>query len=348
MSISDGIIELRSDTFTKPTPEMLAAMMKAEVGDDVYGEDPTVNILQEMAAEVTGQEAGLFVTSGTMGNLVALLTHCQRSNEVILGTKCHIFNDEAGGMAGFAGLQPRVIPNQKDGTLSLEDIENSIRPDDIHNSRTRLVCLENTQNVCGGIPLSVEYTQKISSLVRKHNLKLHIDGARLFNAAIAEGVTPSKLAQPADSVMFCLSKGLCAPVGSMLCGSQDFIAEAKRYRKELGGGMRQAGYLAAAGIVALQTMPQRLWEDHENARRLATGLQDIRGIEMDTAEVKTNMLYFNLKPSSRMSAEQLVQEMKKRGIMITPDNPHRFRLVTHYWVSEEDIDIVIQRFREVL
>ncbi|HNM36392.1 MAG TPA: low-specificity L-threonine aldolase, partial [Anaerolineales bacterium] len=255
-------VDLRSDTVTKPTPEMREAMAEAEVGDDVYGDDPTVNQLQVKAAEMLGKEAALFVPSGTMGNLLALLVHCSRGEEVICGDKSHIYVNEAGGMAALGGIYPHPVPNQKDGTLRLEDIRASIQPDDSHRTITRLVCIENTQNMCGGVVLSVEYTKQVGQLAKEHGLKFHIDGARIFNAAAALNVDIKELVAPADSVMFCLSKGLVAPIGSMLVGTKEFIAKAHRLRKMLGGGMRQVGVMAAAGLVSLDVMTGRLKQDH--------------------------------------------------------------------------------------
>jgi threonine aldolase len=248
------IIDLRSDTVTHPTPAMREAMARAEVGDDVFGDDPTVNRLQEMAAERMGKEAGLFVPSGTMGNLAAVLSHCGRGDEVILGSKSHTFLYEAGGVSALGGVHSHQASNQPDGTLDLGEVRGAIRSEDDHFPVTRLICLENTHNRCGGVALTVEYTRAAGELAHEHGLALHLDGARIFNAAVALGVEAGDLAAPADSITFCLSKALSAPVGSVLCGSKDFIARARRARKQLGGGMRQAGVLAAAGIVALETM----------------------------------------------------------------------------------------------
>ncbi|OGO18940.1 MAG: threonine aldolase, partial [Chloroflexi bacterium RBG_16_48_8] len=256
-------IDLRSDTVTQPTPEMRQAMAEAEVGDDVYGEDPTVNQLEMMSAELLGKDSGVFVPSGTMGNLAAILAHCGRGDEVILGHLSHTFLYEAGGISALGGLHPRTIPNQEDGTLRLEDIEGAIRPDNPHYPISRLIVIENTHNRTGGSVLSVEYTRAVAEIARRNQLSLHIDGARIFNAAVAQGVAAKQLAEPAHSVTFCLSKALCAPVGSVLCGSEDFIKKVRRIRKQLGGGMRQAGILAAAGRVALQKMIHRLGEDHQ-------------------------------------------------------------------------------------
>ena len=348
MSFDNGLIDLRSDTVTHPTPAMREAMARAEVGDDVFGDDPTVNRLQELAATMTGHAAGLFVASGTMANLVALLTHCGRGNEIILGRESHIYLNEVGGMAALGGIQACPIPNQPDGTLALDELAASIRSEDVHHPRTRLICLENTQNICGGVPLSVTYTRQVADFAHAHGLKLHIDGARLFNAAVAQGVAASALAGPADSVMFCLSKGLCAPVGSVLCGPQDFIDAARRYRKQVGGGMRQAGIIAAAGIVALETMIERLEDDHANAKRLAAGLREIPDIEVDANSPQSNMIYFNLAATATRTTSEIVTEMKARGMLIDNENERRFRLVTHYWVNARDIEQVVGGFCEVM
>jgi threonine aldolase len=347
MSFANGLIDLRSDTVTHPTAAMRQAMANAEVGDDVFGDDPTVQRLEAQAAALTGQAAGLFVGSGTMGNLIALLTHGGRGQEVIVGSQSHIYLNEGGGMAALAGLQAYPVPNQPDGTLRLEDIAGAIRSEDVHHPRTRLVCLENTQNICGGVPLSVTYTRRVADLAHSRGLKLHLDGARLFNAAVALGVSAADLAEPADSVMFCLSKGLCAPVGSVLCGPKDFIAEARRNRKLVGGGMRQVGVLAAAGLVALETMIERLDDDHTHARQLAAGLQGVLGVELDAGEPATNMICFNLSPRARLQPDQLVDHMQRRGVLLE-GGERRFRLVTHNWISAEDVDKTVAAFREVL
>lgn len=339
-------IDLRSDTVTHPTPAMREAMYRAEVGDDVFGEDPTVNRLERMAAERMGKEEALFVVSGTMGNLVALLTHCRRGDEVILGDRSHSFLFEQGGMAALGGITPRPVPNQPDGTLRLEDIEGAIRADDVHFPRTRLVCLENTHNMCNGTPLTAAYTAQVARLAHRHGLRVHLDGARVFNAAAALGVDVRTLVQEVDSVMFCLSKGLCAPVGSLLCGSADFIAEARRSRKVVGGGMRQAGILAAAGIVALEQMTERLAEDHARARRLAEGLAQIPAVEV--APVSSNILYFRLTQEAAKSPEQVRDGLAQRGILVMGREDGRFRAVTHYWITDEDIEQTIRAVEEIL
>jgi len=341
------VIDLRSDTVTKPTPAMREAMYRAEVGDDVFGEDPTVNRLEAMAAERMGKEAGLYVASGTMGNLVAVLTHCGRGDEMILGDQAHTFMYEAGGSAALGGVHPRTLPNQPDGTLDLDAIEAAIRPENVHFPRSRLICLENTHNRCGGAALTPEYTAQVGAIAKKHGLKLHIDGARIFNAAIALGVPVTALTEPADSVSFCLSKGLCAPVGSVLCGSRGFIAEARRARKIVGGGMRQAGIIAAAGIVALEQMVDRLAEDHENARRLAEGLAELPGVEIDPARVQTNIVIFELSRED-MTPEELVGRLREEGVWLLAIGGRRLRAVTHYPITAEDIDVALMGFRRVL
>lgn len=342
------IVDLRSDTVTQPTPAMRQAMAAAPVGDDVYGDDPTVNRLQAMAAERLGKEAALFVPSGTMGNLAAVLAHCGRGDEVILGDKAHTFLFEAGGISALGGVHSCQIPNQPDGTLALEDIRAAMRGDDPHYPITRLVTLENTQNRCGGAVLSVEYTRAVSELAHSRGISLHLDGARLFNAAAALGCEARDLVAPVDSVTFCLSKGLCAPVGSVLCGSKEFIRRAHRMRKQLGGGMRQAGILAAAGIVALETMTERLVEDHRRAARLAQELARIPGVEPDPAIPQTNMVFLNLKFASEISTRQIVERLAEQGVLVGAAGTRRFRLVTHYWIDEAAVDRAVQVFGSVM
>lgn len=338
-------VDLRSDTVTQPTPEMRDAMAHAEVGDDVYGEDPTVNRLQELAAARLGKEAALFVPSGAMGNLAAMLTHCQRGDEAILGDLAHPYFYETGGMAALGGIQPRPLPNQPDGTLKLEDIRAAIREDDVHYPITRLIALENTHNRCNGIPLTAEYTDAVGQLARANKLVLHIDGARLFNAAVALGVPASRLAASADSVTFCLSKGLCAPVGSVLCGSKEFISKALRIRKQLGGGMRQAGILAAAGIIGLEKMVDRLAEDHARAKRLAEGLAELPQVKVSPQY--TNIVRFQLDDGARVKPEEVVAQLAKQNIRIGHSGPWGFRAVTHYWVNDAAIDRVLAAFAKV-
>jgi threonine aldolase len=342
------IIDLRSDTVTQPTPAMRRAMAEAEVGDDVYGEDPTINRLQEIAASMLGKEAGLFVPSGTMGNLASILAHCGRGDEVILGNLAHTFLFEAGGISALGGIHSCQIPNQPDGTLALEDIRQAIRPDNIHDPITRLITLENTHNRCGGVALTAEYTQSVGELARQHGLRLHLDGARIFNAAVFLGVPAAKLAAPADSVTFCLSKGLSAPVGSVICGSKTFIHQALRIRKQLGGGMRQAGVLAAAGIVALETMIDRLADDHRRAKTLAKGLSEIPHLSLDTGSPYTNMIFLCLAPTSPLSPDRLGELLAQHGVRIGLVSERRFRLVTHYWIDEAAVDRVLNTFGDIL
>ncbi len=342
------MIDFRSDTVSWPTPEMRRAMAEAEVGDDVFDDDPTVNRLQAVAAEQFGKEAGLFVASGTMGNLVSILAHCGRGDEIILGNKAHTFRYEAGGIAALGGVHPHTVPVQADGTLRLEDIQAAIRSDDSHFPRTRCIALENTQNAAGGIPISKEYTDAVGALAQENGLILHMDGARIFNAAAALNCTVASLTEAADSVTFCLSKGLCAPVGSVVVGSREFIARAHRIRKMVGGGMRQAGILAAAGLVALDTMPQRLYEDHANAQRLADGLAQIPQIEIDPTRTLTNMVFCTLSDSAKLTAPALAARLKRHNILVLPTGECGFRFVTHYWIQPEHIDRLISAIDEEL
>jgi len=341
-------VDLRSDTVTKPTPEMREAMAEAEVGDDVYRDDPTVNKLEALAAERLGKEASIFVPSGTMGNLLALLVHCQRGDEVIVGNKSHIYLNEAGGMSALGGIQPCPVPNQKDGTLALDDILASIRSEDVHHPITRLICLENTQNICGGIPLTTEYTRRVGEIAHKNGLALHVDGARIFNSAVAQKVDVKDLVEPADSVMFCLSKGLASPIGSMLVGTEKFVARARHLRKMLGGGMRQVGVIAAAGIISIEKMTTRLIDDHKRAQILADGLRKIDGIVLDDGSPYSNMVYFTLADSLKLNASQTAEKMKEHGVLVDPDDWRRFRLVTHYWVDDEAVEKTISAFEKVL
>jgi threonine aldolase len=327
---------------------MRTAMANAEVGDDVFGEDPTVNQLQELAASMLGKESGLFVTSGTMGNLASILAHCTRGDEIIMGNAAHTFLYEAGGIAALGGVTSFLIPNQNDGTLALDDIFSAIRPDDEHQPITRLVTLENTHNRCGGIAISKEYTESVGDLVHSQGLRLHIDGARLFNASVVLGVPAAELVTPADSVTICLSKGLCAPVGSVICGSKGFIHKVHRIRKQLGGGMRQAGIIAAAGIVALERMVDRLSEDHARAKLLANGLSSIPGITLDPDSPFTNMIFMNLSDEVLLDAHQVKSELKKVGVLVSAIGKRRFRLVTHYWIDENMVRKTINAFQDVL
>jgi len=336
-------IDLRSDTVTLPSPQMRDAMYKAELGDDVFGDDPTVNRLQEMAAARVGKEAALFVASGTMGNLVSLLTHCQRGDEVILGTKSHIFRYEQGGMAALAGVHAKTLPNLPDGRLDPQAVEDAINPDDDHLARTRLICLENTWH---GHVLKPEYVSTIKGIASESRLLMHLDGARIFNAAIALKKPVASLVSEFNSVQFCFSKGLSAPVGSIICGSSDFIKQARRNRKLVGGGMRQVGVLAAACIVALETMVDRLAEDHANAKRLAEGLATMPNIEIDPADVETNILFINTKPG--VNVHEVVAQLESEGVRVLAYTSTAIRAVTHYGIEKTDIDATLLAFKKVL
>jgi threonine aldolase len=329
------IVDLRSDTVTMPSDEMREAACDAELGDDVYGEDPTVNRLLEL------------VSSGTMGNLVCMLTLCRRGEEIILGDQAHMFLNECGSIAAVGGIHPHTVMNQPDGTIRIEDIEVAIRGENDHWPRTRAICLENTHNRCYGAPLTPEYMRTVAELARKRGLKVHLDGARIFNAAVALGSDIKEFTRHVDSVLFCLSKGLAAPVGSVVCGTREFIEEARRNRKVLGGGMRQAGIIAAPGIIALDKMVARLTEDHVNARRLAEGIAEIPGLSIDVSRVKTNIIYFDV-ASEKIDVEQLRTRLEQKGIKSLPTGRARFRLVTHYGVDAEDIDQTLAALREIM
>ena len=335
----DTTIDFRSDTVTQPTAAMRQAMAGALVGDDVYGDDPCVNELEHKAAEILGQEAGLFVTSGTQGNLLAILTHCQRGEEYIAGMRSHAYLEEAGGGAVLASVQPQPIENQPDGTLDLETVQAAIKPDDFHLAVTKLFCLENTFL---GTPLTSNYLQNACSLARKNGLKFHLDGARLFNAAVKTGVPVKEIAGHFDSVSACLSKGLGSPIGSILAGNTPFISKARRWRKMLGGGTRQAGILAAAGIYALDHHINRLAVDHELAQMLADELEQIQEINVQPAIQRTNMVFISI-PSRTI--DQLSGFMRAQGIILTVDsNP--IRLVTHLDIDEKAITKTVNQFKE--
>jgi threonine aldolase len=342
-----NMIDLRSDTVTHPTQSMRNAMATAQVGDDVFGEDPTVNRLEALAAERMGKEAALFVASGTMANLVSQLSHCFRGDEMILGDQSHIFCYEQGGSAAVGGIHPRSIRNQPDGTMVIEEIEAAIRPDNVHFPKSRLIVIENTHNRCDGNPIDIHYMVTVKKIARRHQLCIHVDGARIFNAAAALKTDPKVLVSNADSVSFCLSKGLAAPVGSLVCGSGEFIRRARRNRKVLGGGMRQAGILAAAGIVALTEMVERLEEDHENAQILARGLSQIKGFKIDPSRFRTNILYFDVVREG-LTPLQLCDALAKEGIRIIPVGPKRLRAVTHYQIKRKDIETALKIISKVM
>jgi len=340
------IVDLRSDTLTQPTPLMRQAMSAANVGDDVFGEDPTVNLLEEMVAKRLGKEAALFVPSGTMANMVSQMTHCGRGDEVILGDQSHIFFYEQGGLSALGGIHPHTVANQPDGKMALHHIEAAIRHDDIHFPITRLIVLENTHNRCNGSPLDAAYMHSVGKLARRYGLKIHVDGARLFNAAAALGVEARELVAEADSVNICLSKGLAAPVGSVVSGNREFISKARRVRKVLGGGMRQSGILAAAGIVSLTEMVDRLEDDHVTARKLAEGLADVKGLSIDPDDVKTNIVYLQATRKGDTS-RTLSETLSGQGIRVLPTGPDRLRAVTHYHVTSDDIDYALDVFSRV-
>jgi threonine aldolase len=341
------VIDLRSDTLTLPTPAMREAMYRAELGDDVYGEDPTVNRLEELGAEKLGKEAGLFVVSGTMGNLVSILTHCGRGDEIIMGNVAHTFLYEAGGVSALGGVHVHTVPNQPDGMLDLVDLEGAIRGENIHFPPTRLICLENTHNRCGGAALSVAQMAAVRQLADAYGLAVHLDGARVFNAAVALGVDVREITAQVDSVQACLSKGLAAPVGSLVVGPADFIAEARHIRKMVGGGMRQAGVIAAAGIVALETMVDRLADDHANARLLVEGLTELPGYTVDVDSVQSNIVMIGL---SAVDADYdaVGAALADAGVKVSRIAAKRFRAVTHYGIERGDIETALPVFARAL
>jgi threonine aldolase len=339
------MIDLRSDTVTVPTETMRKAMAAAEVGDDVYGDDPTVNQLEELGAELTGKEAALFVPSGTFGNELALFTWCPRGTEVILGEECHIIVHEAGAPAAIAGVQTRCIP-APGGVLEPGEIRKRLRRRDLHAPATSLICLENAHSL--GRVVSLRSMDAVQAIAAEWGLPVHLDGARLFNAALALGCGVRDIAARADSVMFCLSKGLCAPVGSLLAGPKEFIDEARLKRKILGGGMRQAGILAAAGLIALREHPPYLAEDHLRAKKLAGALAALPGIEIDPAETEINMVYFRFPPAADPDRAAATREaFYRRGITINPPENGVFRFVTHYWIGNRELEAVIRAAGEI-
>ena len=341
------VVDLRSDTVTLPSPEMRRAMAEADLGDDDRGEDPSVNRLEAMAAERLGKEAAVLVSSGTMGNLVSILAHAQRGDEIIVGDSSHIFRAEGGGASALGGVSYHTLPNDDRGMLDLDDVEAAIRdPGNVHHPRTAMVALENTNNFRGGSPLTAEDTKAVADVAHRHELALHIDGARIFNAAVALETPVSELTRDADSISFCLSKGLSGPVGSLVCGSNEFIEGARRWRKMVGGQMRQAGIIAAAGIVCMEDMVERLAEDHANARKLAKGLVGIPGISVETETPATNLVFLQVTGGDPV---ELARRLTERGVK--GGRPERrWRLVTHYGITSEDIDhaldVVESTFRE--
>lgn len=336
-------IDLRSDTVTKPTEEMLRAMAEAEVGDDVYREDPTVNRLEAIAAEVLGKEAALFVTSGTQGNQVAVLTHCVNGDEVIAEADSHIFYYEGGAMSALAGVQTRTLVGER-GALRAEDVERAIRGNNIHFPRTKLICLENTHNRAGGAVISAAQMKSVYDTAQKHGIPVHLDGARLFNAAVAKGVAVRELSAFADTVQICLSKGLSAPVGSILAGDRAFIEEARWWRKKLGGGLRQAGYLAAPGIIALTQMTDRLAEDHERAQQLAKGL---RQLSLQVEPVETNIVLVNT-DSIGQTAVAFLERLEEKGVLAVDFDEYVIRFTTHRHVSDQQIETVVEAVEQLV
>ena len=340
-----NFIDLRSDTVTKPTPAMRKAMAEAEVGDDVFGEDPTVNALQEKVARILGKEAAIFVPSGTMANQLAIKSHTQPGDEVIIEGTSHPYNFEGGASAALSGVQFYCLKGVR-GILEASQIEEAIRPDDHHFPITKLICLENTHNRGGGAIYPIEKIVKIHRLAKSKGLSLHMDGARLWNASVATGIKPAEYAQWADSVSVCLSKGLGAPIGSMVTGSKIFIDRVHRFRKMFGGGMRQVGVIAAAGIYALDHHIERLKEDHQNAKRLALGLKEFKGVSINPEHVETNIIIFSTADAG-MTAAQVTEAMKKEGVLIHAFGKTQIRLVTHLDVSSEDIENALKAFKKV-
>ncbi len=341
------LIDLRSDTITQPTDAMREAMARAKVGDDVFDEDPTIHELQGLAADMLGMEAALFLPSGTMGNLISVLAHCGRGDEILLGDRSHIFLNEGGGVAAFGGIHPRTIRNEPDGTLQPELIAEAVRAADLHYPPSRLLCLENTHNYCGGTALSVEYMAEAETVARKHGLSVHLDGARLFNAATALGVDARDIARHVDSVMISLSKGLSAPVGSLVAGSREFIQNSRKLRKMAGGGMRQAGHLAAAGLLGLREQVPKLAQDHALAKALAEGIAATPGLKIDPATVQTNILFFKM-DGAGLSPGEFVKQLKNKDILILEIEPGTFRAVTHRQVTRDMIEVTLTAMREIL
>ena len=342
-----AVIDLRSDTVTKPTDEMRRAMAEAEVGDDVFGEDPTVNRLQERSAEILGKEAGLLTTSGTMSNLIALLTYCHRGDEVIMGDQAHIFWNESAGAAALAGAQSRLVPNDDQGRISPADVEAAIRPKtNIHFPPTTLVCLENTHNRCSGMVLTPEDTKGVADVAHAAGAAVHLDGARIFNASVALEVPPAELVKDVDDVSFCLSKGLSCPVGSVIVGTQDFIDQARKWRKMIGGGMRQAGVIAAAGLVAMDTMIDRLADDHANAKKLAEGLANIDGLSVDPERIQTNIVIFEVDPAMS-TVQEFMAALDREGVKVSYPGEHTIRMVTHREIDSSEIDDALARISDV-
>ena len=341
------VIDLRSDTVTLPSPKIRQAIFDAELGDDVFQEDKNVNLLEEKSAGISGKEAALLVPSGTMGNLISFLVHCPRGTEAILGDKSHTFIYEAGGISAFGGIHSHQLKNDDNGLISFNNIKEAIRSDNVHFPKTSLISLENTHNKCFGAPLKKKYIQDVVDIARENDLKVHIDGARIFNATVALDISLSDLVQNVDSITFCLSKGLSCPIGSVICGSQKFIYHARRIRKALGGGMRQAGIIAAAGLEALQSMEDQIRIDHQNAKLLADSLRSIKNISLDIDKVHTNIVYFKLS-SDIMNAKDFLKVMEESGVLFFESLSNQYRLVTHSGISESDIYDAVKIFEKQL
>ncbi|TKD69979.1 low-specificity L-threonine aldolase [Pseudalkalibacillus hwajinpoensis] len=339
------MLDLRSDTVTKPSEKMRKAMYEAEVGDDVYGEDPTVNKLEKLAANILGKEDALFVTSGTQGNQIAGLVHCKPGQEVIMEAQAHIFLYEAAALSAFAGVQIKTLEGDN-GAMKLGDVEAAIRGDDIHQPETGLICIENTHNKAGGAVIPLENMEKIYQLSKKLGIPVHLDGARLFNASVASGIPVKEFAKYTYSVQFCLSKGLGAPVGSMIAGSSEFISQARKWRKRLGGGLRQVGVLAAPGIIALEENIKHLEQDHENAKQLAEGLQNIEGITIEN-KVETNIILLDI-TKSNTTTEHFVNYLKEQNILAGPFGPNIIRFVTNNSITKKDIDNVLVAVQKIV
>ncbi|KAI5073355.1 hypothetical protein GOP47_0011368 [Adiantum capillus-veneris] len=343
------IVDLRSDTVTKPTLSMRQAMASSEVDDDVLGVDPTADRLQKQMAQVCGKDAGLFVASGTMGNLISVLVHCEvRGSEAIIGSESHIHLYEQGGISTLGHVYSHIVPNETDGTMDLTKVEAAIRANDVHFPTTRLICIENTHGSFGGRCISPEYTDKLGALAKRYNSKLHIDGARIFNAATALKVPVERLVQSADSVSVCLSKGLGAPIGSVIVGSFEFIAKARRLRKALGGGMRQLGVLAAPALISLNDIAGKLHIDHQHACLLAEGLCNVKGLHVDLGSVETNMVFAEVKEDSRLSAQQICEALKDHGVLVMALSKDKIRAVLHHQISQDDVKHAIVCFQDVL
>lgn len=341
------VIDLRSDTVTLPSKEIKQAIFDAELGDDVFQEDKNVNLLEKQAANLSGKESALLVPSGTMGNLISFLVHCPRGTEAILGNKSHTFIYEAGGISAFGGIHSHQLQNSDDGLMDLAEIKQAIRLDNVHFPQTSLISLENTHNMCFGSPISKDYIDEVSNIAKENKLKLHVDGARIFNATTVLNISLKDMIDNVDSITFCLSKGLACPIGSIICGSKEFIHSARRMRKVLGGGMRQAGIIAAAGLIAINQLESQIQDDHLNAQLLSDGINNINGLNVDCDKVKTNIIYFELK-SKTISSTELLTKMKNSGILFFEVSPNKYRLVTHYGITKSDIKYTLSSFQKVL